>query len=234
MFWNKKRNSADPHYVRDYEKHVAKLIAKHPIDEAMSLAVGGSYQKIGLIEKRLLDYAGLRPGMSLVDIGCGSGRLAATLSDEIEYLGTDVVQSLLDYARSKSPASFKFRRHVAMSVPCRDASVDFICAFSVFTHLQHAETFIYLADATRALRTGGTLMFSFLEFFEPAHWSIFTGTVAETRARTPTHLNMFIERNAIETWAAKLGLHVKEFIDAGAAPQGGDPLGQSVAILRKD
>jgi ubiquinone/menaquinone biosynthesis C-methylase UbiE len=49
---------------------------------------------------RLLVYAGLQPDHSLVDIGCGSGRLAVQLADWLRgpYLGTDVVQSLLDQA----------------------------------------------------------------------------------------------------------------------------------------
>lgn len=32
------------HYVEDYERLVSELISKHPIDEAMSLAVGGGLQ----------------------------------------------------------------------------------------------------------------------------------------------------------------------------------------------
>ena len=42
------------HFIEDYERHVANLIATHPIDEAMSLAVGGSYELVGGIEHDLL------------------------------------------------------------------------------------------------------------------------------------------------------------------------------------
>lgn len=40
------------HFVEDYERHVAALLEQHPIDEAMSLAVGGLYD--------VLDNDGLR------------------------------------------------------------------------------------------------------------------------------------------------------------------------------
>ena len=55
------------HFVEDYERHVAQLIEKYPIDEAMSLAVGGSYHEIGAIEADILRYTGLKDAMSLID-----------------------------------------------------------------------------------------------------------------------------------------------------------------------
>ena len=46
------------HFVEDYERHVAELMASHPPDEAMSLAVGGQYDEYGrLMADILLDYA---------------------------------------------------------------------------------------------------------------------------------------------------------------------------------
>jgi ubiquinone/menaquinone biosynthesis C-methylase UbiE len=125
------------HFVEDYEKHVADLIEKYPIDDAMNLAVGGGYEEIGLIEVDVLRYAGLKDGMSLIDLGCGSGRLASVLgrSMNIEYTGIDVVQCLLEYAKTKSPSDYKFLLHRALNIPAADNSCDFLCAFSVLTHL---------------------------------------------------------------------------------------------------
>ena len=59
------------HFVEDYEKLVARLVAKYPIDEAMSYAVGGNYEMFGQIEAALLKKVGLEDGMHLVDLGCG-------------------------------------------------------------------------------------------------------------------------------------------------------------------
>src|SRR4051812_45256940 len=92
------------HFVKDYEAFVDMLLANFPHDEAMSHAVGGAYEETGRKERAILEYAGLKPGMSLVDIGCGSGRLSSVLGDlPVDYLGTDVVQKLLDYAKTKAP-----------------------------------------------------------------------------------------------------------------------------------
>jgi 2-polyprenyl-3-methyl-5-hydroxy-6-metoxy-1,4-benzoquinol methylase len=104
---------AEFHFVEDYERHVASLCESHPIDEAMALAVGGGgYSQIGEIERDILLYAGLNDGMYVIDIGCGSGRLASVLSrtgKSLQYIGTDVVQKLLDYAASKSCKHFRFQ-----------------------------------------------------------------------------------------------------------------------------
>ena len=64
----------------------------------VSLAVGGEYEKYGQIERALVAFAGLRDGDRLIDLGCGSGRLAWALgqSMRVEYLGIDIVQALLD------------------------------------------------------------------------------------------------------------------------------------------
>ena len=89
------------HFVEEYAAYVRDLMLRYPLDEAMSLAVGGSYDLVGQAELRILQGCGLEDGMSLVDFGCGSGRLAKHFGltyRHIEYLGVDVVQELLDYA----------------------------------------------------------------------------------------------------------------------------------------
>ncbi len=224
------------HFVEDYERLVAALMVAEPLDEAMSRAVGGQYEGIGRIELDILRHAGLRSGMFLIDIGCGSGRLSSALSTsdlEIEYLGTDVVQKLLDYAAEKSNPRYSFKLHRELSVPAKDSSADIICAFSVFTHLNHHESYLYAQDTHRALKAQGRLVFSFLEFGEPGHWSQFKSTVQGCRQNTLPHLNAFIERPVIELWAQKLGFSIVEFIDAGRAAPGSNALGQTTAILAK-
>jgi ubiquinone/menaquinone biosynthesis C-methylase UbiE len=224
------------HFVEDYERLVADLMHRHPIDEAMSLAVGGNYDHIGRVELAILKHAGLRDGMAVIDLGCGSGRLATALGQEglaIDYLGIDVVQALLDYAQARAPSSFRFVLHRQLDLPADTETVDIACAFSVFTHLLHTETYLYLEDIVRVLKPRGTLVFSFLELAEPGHWSIFEQTVEAQRRSALPHLNMFIERNAIDLWCERLGFQREAFVGAAEPRWDGHALGQSVAILRK-
>jgi len=69
----------------------------------MSLAVGGGFEEIGRAQVEQLIGAGLVDGMSVVDLGCGSGRTAIQIArclPGVQYLGLDVVPTLLAHARS--------------------------------------------------------------------------------------------------------------------------------------
>lgn len=225
------------HFVEDYERYVDDLVKQYPIDEAMARAVGGGpYDGIGDIELNLLKHAGLQTGMSVFDLGCGSGRLATALGKSgmaLEYIGTDVVQALLDYAKTKSPEHYRFIRHSSLSVPAEDSSLDIACAFSVFTHLLHHETYRYLEDLHRALKPGGLVIFSFLEFADSGHWNVFEYTLDKQRKGLQIPLNTFIERSVIKTWAERAGFVVDQFLNGWDRPNDGEPLGQSVCVLRK-
>jgi ubiquinone/menaquinone biosynthesis C-methylase UbiE len=223
------------HFVEDYQKLVDHLVATKPIDEAMSSAVGGAYHEVGAIERDLVRWAGLKDGMTLVDLGCGSGRLAHTLGKDskIELTGIDIVQALLDYAATMCPPNYRFILNHALTIPVPDNSADMISAFSLFTHLLHSETYLYMEDGKRVLKSGGKLVFSFLEFANPEHWSSFMGEVAARRSGKGAHLNTLIERSVVEKWADALGYRLETIVDGTEAPWGGHPLWQSVAVFTK-
>ncbi len=69
------------------------------------------------IDQWMLEILDLKPGIKILDVGCGSGKQCFSfyhhLSGEVEITGTDVSESLLDDARSKNEAinnviDFKF------------------------------------------------------------------------------------------------------------------------------
>ena len=223
------------HYIEDYERLVENLIATYPMDEAMSRAVGGGYEETGAILSEVLVQNDLLDGMKLVDLGCGSGRAAKAISKrrQIEYVGIDIVQKLLDYAATVCPPHYHFRRSFNLAIEEPDDAVDMVCAFSLFTHLLHEETYLYLEQIHRCLKQGGKLIFSFLEFSQSSHWTIFNETVKARRNGTSCHLNMFIERNVIDKWAQILGFSQPRYVDGSETRWNGKALGQSVAILSK-
>jgi SAM-dependent methyltransferase len=239
------------HFLRDYRRLVRQLLEEHPLDKAMALAVGGSYEALGEVEKQLLIGLGLEPGHTLVDVGCGSGRLAKALVPylvEGRLLATDVVQELLDYARQGCPPEWRFELVNDIRIPFEDDSADMACFFSVFTHLLHEETYCYLLEAQRAVKPGGTIVFSFLELEH--NWPIFEATFNAVRAGGATvHLNTFFSRDMIAIWAERLGMTILEvhaatepFIklsrpvtyDDGRKVEGIASLGQSLCVLRNN
>jgi len=199
-------------FVSAYEQHVQKLQQRLGRDEAFRQAIGGDFVAVGKLEYHLLISLGLKDADFVIDVGCGSGRLACQLArlPQLNYLGTDVVPTLLDYAReiSKRP-DFRFVHTEGTSIPAANESADFICFFSVFTHLLHEDSFRYFREAARVLKPGGKLVMSFLEFRIPLHWSTFVASV--DKAAPGQHLNQFIERDTIQAWAEHSGLTVESF-----------------------
>jgi len=236
-------------FLKSYKNHVASLLKTHEEPKAMSLAVGGNFEAAGMLEYFLLIQHGLKKEHTVIDIGCGSGRLAFQLRQYLDglYIGIDVVPELYEYAKKISERSdWKFYSAPGLTIPEPDNSADFICFFSVFTHLTHEESYRYLEDARRVLKPNGKIIFSFLEFFIPSHWCVFEHSLADTSPDKV--LNQFISRDAIEAWCTSLNLSIVELNDGnkphinlskvvvwddGSEMREKGNLGQSVCVLTK-
>lgn len=231
-------------YVARYRSLVANLVGSS--SHVMSIAVGGQYEPFGILMREILINAGLRNSGYLIDVGCGSGRLAHVLSIE-RYLGTDIVAELLAHARSCcSNPVWRFELVNDIVIPESAGAADMVCFFSVFTHLLHEDTYRYLREAHRVLKPDGKVVFSFLEFKIPSHWAVFAGMI-EHREGGQVH-NQFISRDAIASWCGHLGFSIENTydgdtphiplqqpltLDDGRVVEGMTSLGQSVCILRK-
>ncbi len=219
-------------------------------DKGLQAAIGGEFEAFGIVQLEMLKHYGLADGQFLVDVGCGSGRLAIPLSRslDVRYLGLDIVPALVNHARQRTARpSFRFEVIDRLRIPLGDGVCDMACFFSVFTHLAHHQTYLYLEDAKRVLKRGATIVFSFLEFAMDFHWDVFEATVANERTGGAHPLNCFIERNAIVAWARHLELSIVEFqdgstpfvklprplmLESGAVMQEYGNLGQSICVLR--
>jgi SAM-dependent methyltransferase len=238
-----------PNFLKSYRKQTTDLLKKHKEEKAMSLAVGGEFEAVGLLEYFLLLQHGLQKNHTVIDVGCGSGRLAFQLREYLDglYIGIDVVPELFRYAEKISVRpDWRFYEAPGLRIPESDNSADFICFFSVFTHLLHEESFRYLEDARRVLKLNGKIIISFLEFLIPSHWDPFQSTLADTRPDKV--LTQFVSRDAIEAWATHLNLSIvglydgdKPHInlskvvtwDSGVEMKEKGTLGQSVCVLTK-
>ena len=215
---------------------VSEMTDRLPHDEAMESAIGGGFDHFGAVELGVLKHYGLPMDGHLVDVVCGSGRLTKPLSAWLTgtYLGVDLVPDLIEHARKISARpDWRFEVIDHIGIPEADGQADMVCFFSVLTHLLHEQSYWYLEEATRVLKPGGTVVFSFLEFCEPSHLQIFRDTVTNHKRRHLQPLNIFIERGAIKVWARELGLEVLDIRDGGDAVASEGALGQSICVLRK-
>jgi SAM-dependent methyltransferase len=241
---------AGPAHQASYQQHLQQLVRNAPDrDRAMQQAIGGEFRVMGTLEACLVLQCGLPEQGYLIDVGCGSGRLSSQLAPRWNgrYLGIDIVDDLIAHARAITPrADWQFVRGDGLSIPAADGCADMVCFFSVFTHLPHVETFIYLREAARVLRPGGRIVFSFLEFRIYSHWGVFARDVANVGQLEV--LNQFVSRDGIERWAKMLKLRVESICDGdkphipvpeplqfedGRRIERMGALGQSVCVLLK-
>ncbi len=240
-------------YQTKYARHLESIGAQYANrGEAMSLAIGGQFDAFGTLMKWLLIDEGLLPEHTLIDVGCGSGRLAKQLVSYLRgsYIGTDILPDFLAHASSVCNRSdWRFELVQGMEIPANDLSADMVCFFSVFTHLLHEDSYRYLLEAHRVLRPGGRVVFSFLEFAVPSTWTVFENTVRARQAHVPHHHNQFLSRDAIQAWSHYAGFAVTHIydgnvphislrhpvtLDDGTILQDKGALGQSVCTLTKN
>lgn len=197
----------------------------------MSLAVGGDYEVMGEALCVRLERFGLKDGDYLIDVGCGSGRLAYALSrskyrETIRYLGVDIVPALLQFAAEKCQhPSWRFELAPGLMIPAADARADMVCFFSVFTHLMQEESFLYLREAQRVLKPGGKIVVSYLDILDPKHWEIFESNVSSARTRQSKPMDIFLSEDFLNIWAEKLSLKILD----DRAPD----CGQRICVLQK-
>lgn len=126
---------------------------------------------------------GLKPNHKVLDIGCGIGRVAFSLTGylarEGEYRGFDIIADGIAWCRENitprhpnfhfeavdiynktynprgkfSAATFRF--------PYQDNYFDFVYTTSVFTHMLPADMERYLAESARVMKRGGRCMHTF-------------------------------------------------------------------------
>jgi ubiquinone/menaquinone biosynthesis C-methylase UbiE len=107
--------------------------------------------------------AGLTPGATVVDVGCGTGTQAIALAMAAELhgaamIGVDGDPVVLAHARAKPSADkVEWRNGLATGLPVPSESVDRVVMSLLLHHLDAAEKRTALDQAIRVLRPGGRL-----------------------------------------------------------------------------
>lgn len=144
-------------------------------------AIGGEFQGVAFeMLGHFIERGRLRPEDRVLDVGCGVGRIAYALAYYLnaraQYDGFDVMRPLVDWASDNLGdrlPNFRFRhvdvynrlynphgtlRGKTFAFPYPDASFDFVCLTSVFTHMRGPEVRHYLDEIARVLAGGGRVV----------------------------------------------------------------------------
>lgn len=136
------------------------------------------YLRVGqAVKNALLEHAELQPTSSILDIGCGSGRMARHFADYLEppgrYVGMDIQRPFIEWCNENlTPfnGAFEFYHQDIFNggynptgktkaseyrFPFEDGSFDAIILYSVFTHLLPEDADNYRREIARLLKPGG-------------------------------------------------------------------------------
>jgi ubiquinone/menaquinone biosynthesis C-methylase UbiE len=138
--------------------------------------------------RRLVEFAGVRPGERVLDVACGTGAVAVPARDTgAEVTAIDLAPEMVERCRAEGIDAPVMD---AETLTVDDASFDVaLCGFAVFFWPDHARA---LGELHRVLRPGGRLAFTSTDELDPRRqWR------EQLRAAPPTH-SPFSHRDGIE------------------------------------
>ncbi len=127
-----------------------------------ALDVMAQFPGIRRLKARALEHLDPHPGMTAVDVGCGTGEdaqgLAVTVAPEGRAIGVDVSTVMVAEARRRAEAVGNpalFEAGPADALPLGDSSVDVLRCERVLQHVPEPEGCV--AEMLRVLRPGGRI-----------------------------------------------------------------------------
>lgn len=116
----------------------------------------------------VLDAAGVREGIALLDAGCGTGGAAAIAHErDAKVSGIDAAEPSIEIARARVPGA-DFRVGELEALPYEDDFFDVVTGFNSFQYA--ADPVNALREARRVARPGGTVVI--LTWGRPEHCEI--------------------------------------------------------------
>lgn len=131
---------------------------------------------IGIFQTLLQVHVARKPGLQMLDAGCGTGLLGIAaeplLGESGRYVGLDVMEADIAFCRAHYPSPpFEFlhfdihnpaytpaQERVQRPWPLGDARFDVVTALSVWTHLDEKDATFYLREVSRVLQPGGVAL----------------------------------------------------------------------------
>lgn len=192
---------------------------------------------LGPVEFEIVREHGLQPHHTLVDLGCGIGRLAREvipwMAPEGSYIGIDISATMLRRAEQRlhgvdHRCSVKWKKQAGRGFALDDRSVDMICAFSVFTHIEHEDTYEFLRDGRRVIRPAGRFVFSCLPMNMADSRQIFYGSAqSEFSERWSTVRNVTTSVDLMNSISAMAGWEPQTWITGSR-----ERFGQALCVLK--
>jgi ubiquinone/menaquinone biosynthesis C-methylase UbiE len=155
---------------------------------------------------------GIRPDDTILEIGCGIGRVGEALAPLCkEWIGCDVSPHMLEHTRQRL-AGFNNIRLVEISgfdlAPIPDASVDLVYCTVVFMHIDEWDRYKYVLEAGRVLKPGGRIFIDNFNLRSEEGWDLFEiNRRSIPPAYRPPHMAKSSTPQEIEVYLQHAGFH---------------------------
>lgn len=136
-----------------------------------------------------------RADASLLELGCGSGRMLSTIQarePELRLTGLDLSASQIELARRSHPA-IEFVHGNGEALPFADGSFDYVVFFDYLEHIEKPAA--SLAEMHRVLAPGGQLHFVCPAEGQSVYWLSRKVTGRHFKEQTAGHIQQFSRRD---------------------------------------
>ncbi len=123
-----------------------------------------TFGHISMLRAMTIDLSQLKPGESILDVGCGTGGVTIPAKQRVgksgQAAGIDPAPEMISVARNKAVRAeleIDFRVGVIESLPYPDASFDVVTSSLMMHHLPHEVQVKGLAEIRRVLKPGGRI-----------------------------------------------------------------------------
>ncbi len=195
---------------------------------------GGDFTAMGDAFFDILKHYGLEPGMDVLDVGCGQGRMARPMAGWLEgnYRGIDIAKDGIGWCQSryKDVPNFTFLHgnvHNARynpggdimakdyRFPFTEGQFDRVFLTSVFTHMFKDDVENYLAEIARVMKPGGKCLISWYLWDGPPkqakmQFRFPVDSVSRTTLKSNPEAAMAFDLDWVKALYAKYGLSIAD------------------------
>lgn len=154
-------------------------------------------------------YIGIHPSDTVLEIGCGVGRVGKILGQKCyKWIGTDISGRMIAFAEQRLKGIdnielIKLSTTGLHEIP--DNSVDVVYCTVVFMHLHEWDRYRYVVESFRVLKPGGRCFFDNIDITSEHGWDVFMQGFSIEPKNRPAHISMTSSGDELRTYAQKAG-----------------------------